>query len=294
MPCRFFIHELNPVYLSAWKDALLSERLERKTGTIFELLDVYGNDWNEVFYITLARSFGFGINSDAFERLAKSLPLKYIAKHADSIVQVEALFLGQAGLLDISYPDDKYYYELQREYLFLRKKYGLQPLEGFLFKSLRLRPNNFPHIKIVQLAELIRNCAHLFSAVLGVKSPEDYAPLLITNVSHYWLTHYQFGKESPKRPKSLSTSSIRILLINTVAPILFAYGKKNDELVQERAIRLLDFLPAEENRIVADFADAGMPCRNASESQAVIQLRREYCEKKKCIYCRIGFKMLVK
>ncbi|MDL2241977.1 DUF2851 family protein [Bacteroidales bacterium OttesenSCG-928-L03] len=294
MPCRFFLSELNPIYLSSWKDALFSERLERKTTAIFELLETYNNDWNEVFYITLARSFGFGINSDAFERLAKSLPLRYLAKHADSVFQTEALFLGQAGQLEIAYPDDSYYCELQREYEFLRKKYDLQPMFGFLFKSLRIRPNNFPHIKIVQLAELIRNCSHLFASVLDVKRPEDYAPLFITNVSPYWLTHYQFGKESAKRPKSLGTSSIRILLINTVAPILFAYGKRNNEAIRERAIRLLEFLPVEENRIVSDFVEAGMPCRNAYDSQAVIQLRREYCEKKKCIYCRIGFKMMVR
>ncbi len=293
LPCAAGISMVNPIYLSDWMSALLSERLEQKTQRILDLLDQYGNDWNEVFYITLARNFGFGVNNDAFERLAKSLSLKYIAKHNDSRLQVEALFLGQAGLLDVRTRLDDYYAQLQKEYFFLKKKFGLRSLDGYLFKNLRVRPNNFPYIKIVQLATLIQNGQSLFSTILSTEDVKEYAKLFITEVSEYWLNHYVFGKESTLKPKTLGTSSIHILLINTVAPILFAYGKMHDrEIYMDRAGRLLESLPAEKNHIITQFRNSGIKSATAADSQALIQLKREYCEKKKCIYCRIGFRLL--
>jgi hypothetical protein len=293
VPCLPRIREINKIYLSDWKNALLTERLERKTDTIFQLLDTYQDDWAEVLYVALSRNFGFGINNDAFERLAKSLPLKCILKHQDSEKQVESLFLGQAGLLEKTGIDDEYYLALQQEYQFLQKKYQLQALEGHLFKNLRIRPNNFPHIKIIQLAGFIRKSQYLVTQILKSTQLSDFHTLFASDVSEYWKSHYQFGKLSSKKSKQLGYSAISILLINTVVPFLFAYGKKkNIEIFKERSLQLMAAIRAESNFITTLFSRAGIEIEHAGDSQALIQLKREYCEKKKCIFCRIGYKLL--
>ncbi|WP_158648311.1 DUF2851 family protein, partial [Candidatus Symbiothrix dinenymphae] len=223
-PCLDKIKNIPEIFLSDWKTALLLERLTRKTQNIMDLLKTYKGDWNAVFYITLARNFGFGINNDAFERLAKSLPLNIVNKHSHSCLQIEALFLGQAGLLDETDIDDKYHHCLRSEYQYLQQMYDLKPLEGDIFKRMRLRPNNFPHIKIVQLSGFIQHTPTLFSKVLDTHLVDGLRKLFESGVSPYWETHYNFKQVSEKRQKVLGQSAIDILLINTVAPIVFAYG----------------------------------------------------------------------
>ena len=295
IPCLGKIHEIPDIYLSDWKNALLVERMERKTNMLLQLLEEHKDDWNEVFYIVLARNFGFGINNDAFERLAKSLPLRIIRKHQNSITQIEALFLGQAGLLEDEKSEDEYVIELKKEYSFLRKKYKLNPLDPHIFRSLRIRPNNFPHIKIVQLAGIIRNKQGIFSNLLTFSEIESLHLLFISETAEYWLTHYHFGKESAKRKKILGLAAIQLLIINTVVPIFFAYGKKkNLETYTELAIRFLESLKPEQNSIITMFSRSGIHIQNACDTQALLQLKREYCEKKKCFYCRIGHKLLMK
>jgi hypothetical protein len=294
VPCLGKIREVPEVYLSDWKNALLTERLERKTNTLLQLLNEYKGDWNEVFYITLARNFGFGINNDAFERLAKSLPLKIVLKHQDSPPQMEALFLGQAGLLENENPENEYYTKLRKEYFFLRRKYKLKTLEPYIFKNLRIRPNNFPHIKILQLTGIIGKKQGLFAQILET-TDEDLHSLFVSEPGEYWLTHYHFDKISKKRTKYLGLQAKQILLINVVVPLFFAYGKKrNSEQYIERAIRLLESLKPESNYIITAFSRTGISIANACDTQALIQLKREYCEKKKCIFCRIGHKLLAK
>lgn len=293
--CLGRIREIPELYLTDWKCALLHERLRRKSIAVARLLEEYHHDWNEVFYILLARSFGFGINNDAFERLAKSLPLKVLMKHRDSPSQTEALLLGQADLLREEENDDIYYLELRNEYLFLRKKYDLQPLESYIFKSLRIRPNNFPHIKIVQLAHIIRENPGFFSRIIGTESLPDWKNSLATELNEYWLTHYRFGKKSVRKSKRLGGAAVRGVVINCLVPILFTYGKEKDsEMHIRRALKLLEDLPAEKNFIVSLFSRAGIRVENAGDTQALIELKREYCEKKKCIFCRIGHKLLSK
>jgi hypothetical protein len=295
VPCLDKLKTVPEIYLSDWKTALLTERLERKTQTILQLLESTQGDWNTVFYITLARNFGFGINNDAFERLAKSLPLKYILKHTHSSLQIEALFLGQAGLLDADDIDDKYYICLKAEYQYLQKKYSLKPLENQIFKRLRLRPNNFPHIKLVQLAGFVRNMPSLFVTVLTTHSIADYRKLFDLDVSEYWQSHYHFRKTTDLKSKRLGQSAVDILLINTVAPVLFAYGRKKDNaFYKQKAFDLLDSLPPEHNSITQLFVQAGVKNACAGDSQALIQLKKEYCEQKKCIFCRIGHRILNK
>ncbi|MDR1633074.1 MAG: DUF2851 family protein [Dysgonamonadaceae bacterium] len=295
VPCLNKIREIPEIYFSDWESALLTERLERKTNALLQLLNEYKDDWNEVFYITLARNFGFGINNDAFERLAKSLPLKIILKHHDSPLQSEALFLGQAGLLEDENPKDEYYTKLRKEYFFLRKKYKLKTLEPYIFKNLRIRPNNFPHIKILQLAGIIGKKQGLFSKILETINDDELHSLFVSELSEYWLTHYHFEKVSVKKTKYLGLQAKEILLINVIVPLFFAYGKKKQsEQYTERAIRLLESLKPEKNYIITMFSRAGISAANAGDTQALIQLKREYCEKKKCIFCRIGHQLLTK
>ena len=295
IPCIERIHEVSDIYLTDWKETLLIERLERKAKNILQLLDDNLNDWNEVFYIVLARNFGFGINNDAFERLAKTLPLKYILKHSDSPAQVEALFLGQAGLLEQENIKDDYCLFLQKEYDFLSKKYQLQKLEAHIFKSLRIRPNNFPHIKIVQLAGFIGRKQGLLSQLLETEKLSDFQSLFAASIGEYWKTHYHFEKASKEKDKRLGLSAINIILINTVVPILFVYGKKKNQKQHiEKAFQLLEAIKPENNYIVNSFVRTGIKVSHAGDSQALIQLKKEYCEQKKCIFCRIGHKLLNK
>jgi len=247
---------------------------------------------NEVFYITLTRNFGFGVNNDAFERLAKSLPLRCIQKQRNSHSQIEAMLFGQAGMLEEE-NDDHYYRLLQREYDFLRHKFGLSPMEDFVFKNLRTRPVNFPYLKVAQLAALWVRYDTLFSAILEARSTGEIKKYFRIPPSGYWETHYHFRYASPRKEKTIGENALNILLINTVVPMLFAYGLHNKRPEYcERATRLLESIPPEKNTIVTTFYNAGITVRHAGDSQALIQLKREYCEKKKCLYCRIGFRML--
>ncbi len=292
--CLERLPAINPVFRLQWMDALLAERLERKTDDILRWLDLYQKDWNEVFYILLCRNFGFGVNSDAFERLARSLPLKCILKQRPSASQVEALFLGQAGLLNDSNGNRHHYYRLlQQEYSFLRKKYGLEPLEPHIFRNLRLRPDATPHIKLVELAAIWIRHDTLFSSVLSARTPRELKDFFRVPASAFWDTHYNFLRPSPHRKKQLGENALNMLLINTVVPLMFAYGlyHRMDEH-KARALRLLASIPPEQNSIISLFSQVGMRPRNAGDTQALIQLKRNYCEQKKCLYCRLGFQLL--
>lgn len=292
LPCLPFIRDIDPVHLSAWLNTLLSERLERKVKDIERLLSQYQNDWNEVFYILLSRNFGFGVNSDAFEWLAKSLPLRCIRKQRSSQSQVEAMLFGQAGMLEED--GDCYYYRLlQREYKFLQQKFKLKPLDDSLFKSLRTRPGNFPHIKLAQLAAIWQQHDTLFSAIREAGTIRQIKNYFRIHPSDYWRTHYHFRSFSPEKEKPVGESALNILLINTIAPLFFAWGEKNKQPEYcERGMRILEAIPPEQNSIVNTFTQAGIQVHNAGDTQALIQLKRTYCEEKKCLYCRIGFRLL--
>ncbi len=295
IPCLERISEISEIYLTDWKNALTAERMEYKNRQITDILRQNKGDWEDAFYILLSRSFGFGINSDVFERLAKSLPLKYIQKHQDNILQVEALLFGQAGLLEDNEIPCEYYQCLRKEFGFLRKKFDIQPLDGFLFKKLRIRPHNFPHVKIAQLAAILCQNDLFFSKILAVKDTREYFRFFTPDTSEYWLTHYHFKSSSGRKEKKLGLDALHILLINTVVPILFAYGKKKKQPgLTEYSLHLLESIPEEKNSIVSLFQKAGVPVKNAADSQALIQLKRNYCERKECLFCRIGHKLLAK
>ena len=288
IPCERFFRNIPGIVRLNWLDRLLVERLEEKTTAISETLAATGNHWEEAFYRAMARNFGLKVNAEPFEALARSLPLLTLAKHKNDLKQVEALLFGQAGMLAETFKDD-YPNELAREYKFLRHKYGLSPLSPGQWKFLRLRPANFPTVRLAQFAALAHQSAHLFSKILEVKSLRELENLFDVQASEYWLTHFQFDKPSAKRPKRLGRDFIRVIIINTIAPFLFHYGKlrKQDEF-QKRALHLLEELPAEANALLDGWADLGVQARNAYQSQALIHLKTRYCDARRCLECAVG------
>lgn len=293
IPCCNYLGSMPSFHLNSWMNTLLIERLERKSKHIQGLLERYNNSWEDVFYVILSRNFGFGLNSDSFERLALSLPLKYIRKQGDNLIQIEALLFGQSGMLDNLKVNDDYYSLLQKEYAFLKNKYELNPLESYVFKSLRTRPTAFPQIRIAQLAALLQSSHGLFSKITACDDVGRIRLMFHVNTSEYWQTHYAFGVSSERKTKYLGDASLDIILINTVAPILFIYGRTVDsEIHRERALHFLEILKPERNLITKRFEKLKMPLNNAADSQAMIQLKREYCELRKCLFCRVGHQLL--
>lgn len=292
--CARHIDTLDPVLLADWVASLAIERLQSKAQRLRDWLDLYRGSWEEVCYIVVARSMGFGINGDAFERLARSLPLLFMQKHADSLPQVEAFLFGQAGLLvEGENAGDDYYARLTSEYAFLRNKFGLTPINPDSWKFFRLRPANFPHRRIAMLAQYIHRGFNLFSRICEAGSDEELRALFKVELSGYWTTHYLFGHASPETSAVLGEGAIDIVLINAVAPLLYAYGSYiGNETMTDRALSLLESIKPEKNAIVRRFAALGIAAANALESQAVIQLNNEYCQAHKCLYCRIGHKLL--
>ena len=293
-PCADRLHELDSFFITDWITALAMERLEQKTERILDWLNQEQGDWEGVCYRLLCRNLGFHTNSDAFERLARNTPLIFMQKHADSLFQIEAILFGQAGFLDNpSLCSDSYYRQLREEYLFLKQKFGLVSQPVSCWKIARMRPVNFPHIRIAMLARYIEQGFSLFSRICETESIDDFRDLFKIRLSGYWDTHYLFGEISATKTKMLGKTAIDTLLINTVAPLLYAYSIRNgNDIYKERASRLLECLKPETNRIVSDFSAAGIVPRNAFDSQALIQLRTQYCNTKKCLYCRIGHRLL--
>jgi hypothetical protein len=282
-----------PIFESTWETRLLVGRLERKSNFILDLLKYTHNNWEETLYISLARNFGFHINGDAFEMLAKSLPLSILLKHKNDLKQIEALLFGQAGFLQDDIFNDGYASLLFREYKALKAKFNLSPIHGFLWKFLRLRPSNFPTIRLSQLAHLLYKNKNLFSEIIEATRIEDMKKLFEVSASEFWDTHYTFEKASSERQKEMGINSIEIIIINTIVPFLFVYGQqKNMEEYKEKALKILEQLPPEQNSITENWKQLGVKIDHAYRSQALLQLKNEYCDNKKCLNCMIGNKLL--
>lgn len=292
--CAEFVSKVDNFTIFNWIDKILVERLEQKTLIVENLLETTKNDWNECFYIFLARSFGSNLNAYAFEMLAKSLSQKILAKHKSNLFQLEALLFGQAGMLNDTKIDDVYFLKLRKEYHFLQKKYKLKPIEEYLWKFLRLRPVSFPTIRISQLAKLIHQSNSLFSSIAESQKLKDLENFFQLEVSDYWETHYTFGgNQTKKKSKSLGKKSINGLIINSIIPFLFLYGKKKkQENIQQKAIDWLEEMKPETNKIISNWVKLGAEIKNAYQSQAYIQLMNEYCKPEKCLQCAIGNKIL--
>jgi len=288
IPCQHHFHSVSGLTKNMWLDRLLVERLEQKTVYIAERLQQNTNNWETTFYQILARNFGVKVNADPFELLAKNTPSSLFAKHKTNLFQIEALLFGQAGLLEKDF-EDAYPQALKKEYLFLKGKYSLSPIRSESWRFLRMRPANFPTIRLAQFATLIYQSSHLLSKILEIKILKDIEKLFEISLSDYWLTHYVFDKETPKRKKTLGKSTIHLLVINTIAPFLFLYGsQKGIEDYKDLALQLLESIPPEKNSIIRQWEGLGMQPESAYQTQALLQLKNEYCSSHRCLECSIG------
>ena len=289
--CETMIPTITPILWVSWKERLLVERMQRKTSVILNFLNSNNNHWEETFWWLIARNFGYTVNSDSFEKMARSLPISILGKHKNQIHQTEALLFGQAGLLDKDFDED-YPQLLKKEYLFLKKKYHLFPIQLPLY-FLRMRPSNFPSLRLAQLSMLIHQSVHLFSIVRETILLEEVKKLLSVTANDYWHYHYIFDEVSTFREKNIGKQMIYSLLINTIIPILFAYGHHMGETkYKDRAMLWLEQISAEHNSITNGFALLGIENKNAFDSQALIQLKNDYCNQKRCLECTVGNKLL--
>lgn len=301
-PCHATAAALPRLAQHSWMSALQTERLQQKTEAIEARARAAGGSWEQAFFITLARCFGFGVNGDAFETWAMNLPLAAAAHHRDDIFQIEALFMGQAGLLNVaSVPPrrqletaaDDYFQRLGREYGYLAHKFALTPCDGRMWRFLRLRPQNFPYLRIAQLVALYASRRCSLGIMADCRTLDDVRRMLHTEATQYWHTHYTFGQESRPGNKQLSRASANVLTINAVVPMLYAYGRHtSQDALCDRAFAFLEQLGAEDNSVVRTWRQCGLAVDNAGDSQALIQLKQQYCDRKDCLRCRFGYEHL--
>ena len=293
IPCENLPHALSDLSLNSWKQRLVAERLIKKSGYILDILKETNYHWEETFWWLIAASFGLKVNSDIFKKIAQTLPLSVLAKHKNNIIQLEAFLFGQSGLLDKDF-NGKYPLMLQKEYLFYQKKYQLKRVDGELL-FLRMRPANFPTIRLAQLAMLIHNSEHLFSKIKEAASLTDIKNILAVEANDYWHYHYLLDEEADYKVKTLGKQMIDNIIINTIVPIMFSYGLHHGEDVfKEKAIQWLEETAPEKNTITKGFEKLNYNSSNAFDSQAFIQLKNEYCNQKLCLQCAIANSILKK
>lgn len=288
IPCQHHFFQVSDLTKNLWLDRLLVERIEAKTTAIEEQLERNKGNWEETFYQFLARNFGVKVNAEPFLTLAESLPLLTLAKHKNSLFQLEALLFGQSGLLEKDFEED-YPNRLKKEYQFLQTKHSLSPNFGVSWRFLRMRPANFPTIRIAQFATLIHQAVHLFSKILEVENMKAIESLFQVELSDYWLNHYVFDKTSKTRKKQLGKNAIHLLTINTIIPFLFLYGEQRAEpAYKDKALRFLEEIKPEKNSIISKWEELGIQPDSAYQTQALLQLKNEYCTPQRCLECGIG------
>jgi hypothetical protein len=292
IPCEKLILKHDPFYFAQWSPALLIERLENRSAQWGKLLEANKFDWAETLHQSIARSFGLKINTLPFELLAKALPLKVVLKYKNSLFTLESLAFGQAGMLNINFPEE-YPESLKKEYGFLAGKHSLVPIDPSLWKFLRLRPPAFPTIRVAQWASLLQHSDLFFSSVLECKEPDDITKLFSVGTSEYWNNHFVFEKPSSSIQKFIGTSTIHLMILNAIAPFIYFYGDhKGMNNYKEKAIALFESIPGERNSIIGKWQALGLPVDNALKTQALIQLKSNYCDGKRCLDCRIGGRIL--
>jgi len=292
--CRDFLNSVDPIVFTHWMNRMIVERLEQRTEAVFQLLNETAGDWQEVYYRRLLMALGMNVNAQPFEMLSRSLPYAVLRKHTGSLMQTEALLLGQAGFLEERLFPEEYFLALQKEYAFLKAKYGLKPLDRSLWKFMRMRPGSFPTLRLVQFARLLQDRMTEFDVLRQAVRPDDFLAWFHTEASGFWDTHYHFDRLSEPFQKTLGKTAASLLVINAVVPVLFAWGKRNgNQDLMQKAISFLEAMPPEENQITRAWEKAGVTVSNAADAQSLIQLYRQYCEKKYCLRCAIGNKLMM-
>jgi hypothetical protein len=287
VPCQSFLPAISPLGWSAWKERLAAERLQRRAANVLSLLERSNHHWEEIFWRLLAANFGVKVNSALFEQVAMSLPVNTLARHKNQLHELEALLLGQANLLSGKY-HDAYAVSLQRDYRFLKKKYQLQPATKAP-AFLRMRPASFPTVRLAQLAALVHTGNHLFSQAREARQLADLQAVFMVTASDYWHYRYRLDELTVHRPKHLGAAMADNLVINTVIPVLFAYGLHTKEVsYQEKAIQWLYQLPAEHNQLTKRWEGSGITNHSALDSQAFIELTNHYCLNRRCLDCAVG------
>ena len=289
--CEKQLKSIDEFELKNWQERLFFERLERKSNQIEELLLKLNQDWEAVLFCLLAKNFGLNTNGESFLRIAQSIPFSIIRKESFELENLEALLFVKAGLLTVE-KEDRYYKDLYSRFLYLSQKYQLDEFVSEPVQFFKHRPDNFPTIRLSQLANLYHSQQNLFSKLIQVNSVQGIYDIFKISVSMYWQNHYQFDKESPKKKKSLTISFINLLVINTIIPLQFAYAKSHGKEISEDLIRLMQQVEAEKNSIVDKFNSFGIQSRNALETQSLLQFKNEYCNKSRCLECAIGIRLL--
>ena len=294
IPCEKSISQVPVFTRLSWLDRMAVERLESKSGNVTKILEANQFDWEDAFYKLLMRYFGLKVNNEAFEYLANILPFKTLLKHSDNLLQVEAMLMGCAGFLEDDFTEE-YPLLLKREYSVMKAKFNLLTMPSERWKFMRMRPSNFPTIRLAQLAQLIHKNGCLFSKIKAAKDTAEVKALFDVAASEYWETHWRFGFSTESKPKHLGETTADVLIINAVAPLLFCYGKLHkDESVCETALQFLEETEAEDNAIIRHYAQYGITAENAMQTQALLHLYSYFCKRKRCLECRIGNVLLHK
>ena len=291
--CENEIQNVDEFIFKNWQERLFFERLERKSQLIFELAETSNQDWEAVLFCLLAKNFGLNTNGEVFYKVAKSIPFSVVRKESYSLESLESLLLGQANLLSRDFQDN-YAKELQKSYAYLIQKYQLHEKVVGSVEFFKHRPDNFPTIRLVQLANLYFHRKNLFSLVINCSSINELYQVFNVGVSQYWETHYNLDKESSKKMKKLSKSFIDLLVINTIIPLKFAYARSQQKEITQELIDLAITIPSEQNVIIEKFEVLEIRSKNVYESQALLELKKNYCDYKKCLDCAIGHFILKK
>jgi hypothetical protein len=289
--CENDISKVNDFIFRNWQERLYFERLERKATEIKQLLQVSNNDWEAILFCLLAKNFGLNTNGILFQNMAKSIPFSVIRKESFAIENLEALFFGQANMLEANFQDN-YTNKLQHDYNYLIKKYKITKNVFDKVEFFKHRPDNFPTIRLAQLAALYFKEHNLFSKIISFNVISELYDLFKVEVSNYWETHYNFDKTSVLKKKKMTNSFIDLILINTILPIRFAYEQSIQKQSSTEIIELIEAIQPEKNIIVDRFATIGIVAENAFQTQSLLQLKKEYCDHKKCLQCAIGIHLL--
>jgi hypothetical protein len=289
--CEKEISKIDDFVFKNWKERLFFERLERKSKFIYDLLEETNQDWEAVLFCLLAKNFGLNTNGNSFLQIAKAIPFSVIRKESFEVENLEALLLGTACLLDKD-GEDVYFTDLKLRYFYLLHKYQFEKYHIDFVQFFKLRPDNFPTIRLSQLANLYTKHQNLFSKLINLKAVKDVYDLLGVSASLYWQNHYQFDKESPKKAKHLSKAFLDLVIINTIIPLQFAYFTTMGETISEDLIEFMNEVAPENNAIINKFKSFGIISKNAFETQTLLELKNEYCNKKACLKCALGMQLL--